>query len=340
MKLSKVNKINPDKRTFTPSDKLLLNRRDVGIEIECEGYERGVEAPQHWTLVEDGSLRQGGIELVSSILRGEDILNALDTAVAFCSKNKLKFSDRCSVHVHLDVRHLDTDELLLLVAMYTIFEKFFFMKCGDSDREFNNHCRPIQASTQLYTSVRELFSSNPSAVAGALDQWPKYSAFNLKPVLTQGSIEFRHHVGTADKSTILRWINLIFSLASYARKNKATDLQSEIDKVCSDGRGLFRAVFPKYSDEFSSEIQQNMLEGARYIQVPINTRAEEMTVQEVGEGMENFMEALQDRRDALSATVQVDMASGLLEEATRPDRPRRASRTPAGLGLTRGHRTS
>jgi len=271
VKLSKVNQINPDKRTFTPSKELILSRRDVGIEIEAENFSARVDSPTYWKLVEDGSLRNSGIELVSDVIRGKDIISALDTAQEFCKKNKLMFSDRCSVHIHLDVRHLDTTELIFLVCMYTLFEKFLFLQCGDPDREYNNHCRPIQSSAALHDIIRALFSSEHTIVHRGLNAWPKYSAFNLKPIITQGSIEFRHHVGTANKEEILRWINIIFSLALYVRTNKDNNLQEEIDKVCLDGQGLFNAVFPKHKEEFTDEVLTGMFEGARYIQVPLNT---------------------------------------------------------------------
>ena len=137
MKLSKVNNINPDKRTYNPNDLLILNRRDIGIEIELEGWRGNDTSPPYWTLVNDGSLRNG-VELVSSVIRGDDVIKALDEAQKFCVRNGAIFSDRCSVHIHLDVRHLDTQELLRIVSTYIIFEKFFFDECGNPDREMKS----------------------------------------------------------------------------------------------------------------------------------------------------------------------------------------------------------
>jgi len=317
MKISKVNNIQPDKRTFRPNTDLVLSRRDIGIEIEAEGFMGDFhEPPTLWTLVPDGSLRDGGVELVSTILRGEDISIALTNAEEFVKKNGLIFNDRCSVHIHLDVRALDTEELVFLLSMYTLFEDFFFIKGGSKDRALNNHCRPICSSTSLYPNIKDLFSQSREEVHSALSNWSKYTALNLAPVLTQGSIEFRHHVGTGSKEEILQWINIIFSVAHYSKKNKDKDLQETIDKVCEDGEDLFNSVFPQCRGEFSKDLHHSMIENARYIQIPTNVlhaSAEEQQVENTI-STRQFGDRVQRVRDIMAAREMASQGFALTAE--------------------------
>lgn len=284
MQVRKVTGINPEKRTFVPSKKLVLSRRFIGIEIEAENVASSKNIPDLWTAKSDGSLRNGGVELVSDVVCGADILTALDSAEKWLTAANATFSDRCSVHIHLDVRHLDVEELVYFLAMYAIFEKFFFMQSGDETREFNNHCRPVCSSIHLGYLLQGLLSSNTAQIKRSFGGWPKYSAFNLHPVVDQGSIEIRHHVGTGSKEEIIRWINLIFSLAHYCHKNYQTrGLQSEIDRVCPEGEVLFKEIFPAYKEHWSPRLLESMVEGARYIQTPLNTVDSERRVRALSE---------------------------------------------------------
>ena len=87
----------------------------------------------------------------------------------------------------------------------------------------------------------------------------------------------------------LPWINLIFALAAYCRKKSGTSLQAEVDKVCTDGEALFNEVFPRYKGKFTEELHSSMIEGARYVQVPINTRGEDPVKKEVSEEDARFV---------------------------------------------------
>lgn len=286
MQLEEITNLPPDKRTFSSSPLLLLNRRNIGIEIELENYDGSLERLPLWSLVSDGSLRNGGIELVSEILRGEDIVVALGSAEKAAKKHNLVVSDRCSVHIHLDIRNTSREELVLLVVMYCIFEDVFFQEGGDITRRENNHCRPVCSSQDLARALGYFMSADsPNRANDALRGWNKYTALNLLPVSSQGSIEFRHHVGTYSSKEIIKWVNLIFSLASFAKKYRDVPLQDCIDRVCGEPETLFNEALRPLRGTFSDEIHEGMFRNSRFIQVA-STYISIYRSTEVGEGTE------------------------------------------------------
>jgi hypothetical protein len=43
----------------------------------------------------------------------------------------------------------------------------------------------------------------------------KYSAFNIAPVISQGSIEFRHHRGEYNPEVLINWVNMVLAMKRY-----------------------------------------------------------------------------------------------------------------------------
>jgi len=83
----------------------------VGIEIEVENA--GAQAIRGWRVERDGSLRNDGIEYKTNygtrIYQTWESLSKLQTTFAAAraiDNSFYLFSERCSVHVHLDVRNL------------------------------------------------------------------------------------------------------------------------------------------------------------------------------------------------------------------------------------------
>jgi uncharacterized protein len=55
--------------------------------------------------------------------------------------------------------------------------------------------------------------------------WTKYSAFNLMPTRTQGTVEFRHLYGTGDFEVYQKWLTLIKELWDYVYNNDPAYLE-------------------------------------------------------------------------------------------------------------------
>jgi len=200
----------------------------VGIEIEVENVPRVPDGnwPILWRTEEDRSLRNSGIEFISLALKGEQIPYAL---LSLCEAlpNSVQFSGRTSVHVHLNVQDKTPEEIAKIVLTYLPLERLLFAFAGEH-REKNIFCVPlydIEMTDNLFSAIKKL---DTKEIKQLQSENYRYSALNLGPVTTFGTMEFRHLGGTKDVSRILTWINLILSIQKYALSTNLDELIKEI----------------------------------------------------------------------------------------------------------------
>ena len=156
-------------------------------------------------------------------LSGANIKEALSSLQSFINIHKRNgesptFGDRTSTHVHLDARDMDADELHNFILVYMLVERVLF-NFINPERKKNNYCRPITDSNFKYV-ISKLRETNDTAhiIEAVQHETDKYSALNIKPTYTYGSVEFRHHHGTHDLSKIYDWINIILAIRLAAKK--------------------------------------------------------------------------------------------------------------------------
>lgn len=217
----------------------------VGIEIEVENITNSVATAAYWDIKTDGSLRNNGIEMVSVPLQIKQVQLALEHAYeALNQNNKPDFSNRTSIHIHVNCRDLTQDQLYNFILLYAIFEKHFYTIAGNK-RLNSIFCVPVFRTNllnQLHSVVYDLSSS-----------WHKYCGINLLPLfqnsVTQGygTIEFRHLYGTSNQREILEWINDILCLRKYACEISKDDLLNQIKEMntTSSYLSLYSQVFAK-----------------------------------------------------------------------------------------------
>lgn len=197
-----------------------------GIELEIEGCNRE-DPPSHrvpgmeWH--EDGSLRNGGAEFVTHPMAMRELVYVLDQ---FFKKNKFteaNYSERCSVHVHVNMQDMEVDQIKTVLMVYQVFERCLFTWIGD-ERDKNIFCVPWYATNLSYNVLNGDLIKKGKA-------WQKYTALNLLPLYELGTIEFRHMAGTNDLSKIITWCNLIGQMTKFARKNKMEEVRSIIKEL-------------------------------------------------------------------------------------------------------------
>lgn len=201
-----------------------------GIEVEVEGVPHPHIQANHtsyWQITADGSLRNNGIEFVSAPLRASQVEYALDQLFASLPITH-EFSPRTSTHVHMNVRDLTMDQICGVVLLYTLFEDLLFKWVG-GNREKNTFCTKLTDTN--YVKMYSQLSQNPQQV---VDAWAKYTALNLAPIASKGTIEFRHLCGSINKDYIIGWINLISCLKGMAKKYSAQALSNEICMLNTD----------------------------------------------------------------------------------------------------------
>src|SRR3990167_4745835 len=215
----------------------------VGIEVEVENVL--VIDPnvllRVWQMVEDGSLRNNGREfktLAIPIGYSELALVRLMTGL----NSDIDFSHRTSIHIHQDVRGLELQQLLSLLFTYTVCESLLFKFAGN-DRKGSIYCVPV-----LDTGLLGRFSrpENLSRTVREIGHWwPKYTALNLAPVSSFGTVEYRHLGGTENVGKICAWIDLISRLKIWAYRTPYKDICAHIAdlKTNSQYRGFVDSVF-------------------------------------------------------------------------------------------------
>lgn len=213
-----------------PEKTIIQPQTFVGIEVEVEGIKSLPTISKLvnpvWAPVSDGSLRNQGIEFVSRPIRGDNVYAALVLLHDALYKNtKPIFSERTSVHVHVNVRRMTMEQVLTMLLVYLVTEKtlFSFLAAHGHDRERNIFCVPITES-KYFLQLAEIFAQYDKKDYGRMlhhmtELWRKYTAFNTLPLNSKGTMEFRHMGGTMDVNLLFQWINLILSLKAYSHRH-------------------------------------------------------------------------------------------------------------------------
>jgi hypothetical protein len=221
----------------------------IGIEVELEGVQYK-SIPATFAVTEDHSLKLQGAEFVSIPLEIRYAEMEL-TRLFHAFTNTIMASNRCSIHVHLNVRDLTVNKLNSLLALYVIYEKTLFKLSGN--RWKSNYCTPV--------------SNNPDMIMRWLqypfDSWYKYSALNLCPIFGGeskrfGTVEFRHLKGTTNTKEIIDWCNLISCLKFAAKKFNLTTVIKLLETLntSSEYWGLTREIF--------GELAENMMNSPNF----------------------------------------------------------------------------
>lgn len=257
----------------TPSIPIIQNPNLVcGIELEVEGV--GIHhvenTPPNWKLVEDHSLRNNGREFVSNpteVMRLCDDLTEFFKIMQFTEDN---YSDRTSVHVHVNVQDFTKAELQSLMVVYALVEKILFQFVGNHRSE-NLYCVPLNETMLL----QNLNHTLDRIFVGDRAPWEKYTALNLKPISGFGTVEFRHMHGTCDVGKLTTWLILISHLFAYCRKYTVADLYAMISKLeAGQYQQWFTDIFPtslKY-DEKTAELFTAGITSTKYLLTQVHTK--------------------------------------------------------------------
>jgi hypothetical protein len=236
----------------------------VGVEVEVENCGAGAGAyqralnPLGWNVTNDGSLRGNAYEFVSQPMRIKHILASLEKFYAATKfTTEANFTDRCSIHVHVNCTNLTVPQLSAFALVYAVFEESIFDFIGGY-RDTNIYCIPWNQCR--FNS--KLIHGFENYLAGATAEWQKYTAVNLLPLRTQGTVEFRHMHGTSDMDKITQWLNIIGCLFAYSTKTEFKQIYEIIKNInyISNYEQFFNQVFQGYW-QFTPEIAQRLERG-------------------------------------------------------------------------------
>lgn len=133
--------------------KLNSLERTIGLEFEFanpktmaddEVTEILAAAGPEW--VRDGSLREGGRELVTQPMRGDNFIEGISAIMAAVEKFSPEIDARCGFHVHVGAGDLGWTNLRNLIIAWCGIERDVFSKLVRADRKKNRYCIPLRAS--------------------------------------------------------------------------------------------------------------------------------------------------------------------------------------------------
>ena len=244
----------------------------IGIEVEVERINTANNVtPMNlltvlWKNIEDGSLRNNGREFVSAPIKGAVVPFAIQSLAKFLNTTTTcighEFSERTSVHVHMNVQDMTVSELMSLIYTYLIVEPLLYNFIGN-DRNNNIFCIPITQSCltkELKRAIKYLEDGDLSGCLKTLSGWMKYTGFNLAPIGRFGTVEFRHMYGTIDETILINWINIILSIKKFALRNNHKELLNRIFLMNTNSEYAYfiQEVFGELSSLFSMELQDSI----------------------------------------------------------------------------------
>lgn len=234
----------------------------VGIEIECENVNEAIRDPD-WRPEHEGML-VGGMEYVlKAPLEGEQLTKSVRR---FCKKFTTEvFTQRCSTHIHIDVRGMNKTQLFNFITLYVCFEKVI-LSLVDEQRVGNLFCLPTYESTTVEDVLCEIVRGELRFEDLHLNGW-KYSGMNLASIGRLGSLEFRSLHGTSDPDELLTWIGVHLCLQKYAMKDGLTPDQIIMESSFKGSEIFTKEVFDGFFKLFKElDLFDLVQEGVRNAQ--------------------------------------------------------------------------
>lgn len=237
----------------------LVNDGAVGVEVEMEG-EYLPERVYNWSVTRDPSLRGNSFEYVLSQPSSRATVD--EKIVALYKKFyqagfKIKPSDRCGVHIHLNMREHTIEEIFNIIILYLIFEEVLIHWCGE-EREGNLFClRAKDAEWFIYELIK---SRKEGFFTGQLmnKEYSKYAALGLHTLGKYGSLEFRSMGAPKHVEPILTWLHTLLKIKDWAVTEK--DPVAFIGQCSQLGPLPFmRNVFGEHFKDFSTPGMSEMI---------------------------------------------------------------------------------
>lgn len=275
MLMSNVLRMTLPTKMGAQFDSVFISDSCIGVEIEMETMNTGLlDRLSRWSRVREGSIEGWEIVLREPSYH-DSLFLALNELVQLEElETPTVFTERTSVHVHVDVRDMTAIQFMNFVTLAIMFEPVFYKYVAEH-RSGNHFCwstLDCQSIISKLVSVYKAISRGESSMRDTLVsafhlESTKYSGINLSSVPRYGSLEFRMHEGTCSPQKIIRWINILMSLKNYAMDEGRTPLNILTTKEEVGIDSIFTAVLGSYRGILSYDgVDKDILKGIRSAQ--------------------------------------------------------------------------
>lgn len=230
----------------------------VGLELEIEDFPLDIEQRfRGLSFTVDNSLRNNGVEAITRPTYSKFVPEKL---TAFFEKFKIterNYTERCSTHVHVNCQDLTPEQIAALCVLYQTVEHVLFSFI-EHERDNNIFCVPWSQTNIGHQFVHN-FLYDPNFTTY---NWQKYTALNIIPLRTKGTVEFRHLEGTCDVKRITLWLNIIGSMFKYIETVDKDTLMETISRMntISNYEEFIYSVFGEYAYVFK-DLRENLAQG-------------------------------------------------------------------------------
>lgn len=244
---------------------------EIGIEVEVEGKYLNKKDTAYWRVHTDGSLRGESAEyvLAQPCLRDEyrQALNNLWEHMTSKENSYIKKSDRCGIHIHINVQQLTTNQVYRFILLYLLYEPLLIEFC-DASRNGNLFCMKASDADRFLISVREAIQKQDIYYFD--NDHLRYAAINLCALLKYGSLEFRA-LETPNESfeKICSWIDILLSIRD--KSMKFSGRKEMLNSILSSSFSNFMkstfniGIYSLLAKENQEEILSESLENIRHL---------------------------------------------------------------------------
>lgn len=185
-----------------------------------------------WKITSDGSLSEGGFELVSPPMKD---LHDLYKVMYVLNDNGFYVDDTCGLHIHCDAFNKSGDKILNiynLSKLVALAEPFIYERVVKNEYRVERYCMPMTKTFK--DGIRlNLQTAYNLYKAGVLDDYMKciyyncynpditkyngarYRGLNLNSYWYRGTVEFRYFDATTDFYKMAEYIKLVTNLMHY-----------------------------------------------------------------------------------------------------------------------------
>lgn len=196
----------------SPDDTWPLPAELVGIEIEVEDFEGNMDRTRPaWTVVNDGSLRNGLEFVLAAPLGGKQLTAAIQSF--FNSGYRYNISERTSVHIHINASdNMTVDQFRNMFVLMYVLEPSVF-RWADENRKWCGYCSPLtdlepERLAGLLCEQRNGDTYFVKAVKGSKHH-DRYYGFNIMAYPKHGTVEFRYFPCTKSEQALVEWVKFV-----------------------------------------------------------------------------------------------------------------------------------
>lgn len=258
----------------------------IGLELEIEattalprdGALEHIFSPvtkAMWSSIQDGSLRGEAREFIFSrpCTRDEipNMVNSLFTV--FKDRGvRLNNSNRCSTHVHINMKNRTINQITSVIALWTVFESAFIAWCGE-ERTTNHFALSSKDTRSVVDAWNNYLRFGSFAGMGEDRHGLKYMALNILTLFTKGSLEFRCGGAANEPTRPITWATFLDHFVEVVCSKYINPSQIAYDLSERTGTVILEEICGKEFAPFFKEVisavpnfNESCMEGFRVVQ--------------------------------------------------------------------------